>query len=97
MRISDWSSDVCSSDLQLRAHMAAIGTPILGDGKYGGAEAFIAGLDLERRLHLHACTLEIPKPSGQMLRVRAPLPRSEERRVGQECVSTCRSRWCQYP
>lgn len=59
---------------QLRAHMAAIGTPILGDGKYGGADAFIAGLDLERRLHLHAYALEIPAPAGQVLRSRAPVP-----------------------
>ncbi len=59
---------------QLRAHMAAIGTPILGDGKYGGREAFIGGLPLEQRLHLHAWRLEIPKPAGGVLTVSAPLP-----------------------
>jgi 23S rRNA pseudouridine955/2504/2580 synthase len=59
---------------QLRAHMAAIGTPILGDGKYGGRESFIAGFGLQKRLHLHACRLTIPKPSGGMLIVAAPLP-----------------------
>ncbi len=58
---------------QLRAHMAAIGTPILGDGKYGGREAFISGLGLEKQLHLHAWRLEIPKPSGGVLAVAAPL------------------------
>lgn len=59
---------------QLRAHLAAIGTPILGDGKYGGAAAFIGGLGLEKRLHLHAWRLEIPRPAGGRLTVTAPLP-----------------------
>ncbi len=59
---------------QLRAHMAAIGTPILGDGKYGGTGAFVAGGGLAKRLHLHALFLEIPKPAGGMLTLRAPLP-----------------------
>lgn len=58
---------------QLRAHMAAIGTPILGDGKYGGREAFISGINLEKRLHLHAWRLEIPKPEGGILAISAPL------------------------
>ncbi len=57
---------------QLRVHMAAIGTPILGDGKYGGREAFIAGLG--NRLHLHARTIELPRLKGAPLRVTAPLP-----------------------
>jgi 23S rRNA pseudouridine955/2504/2580 synthase len=59
---------------QLRAHMAAIGTPVLGDGKYGGSKAFISGQGLEQRLHLHARTIEIPKPGGGILRATAPLP-----------------------
>jgi 23S rRNA pseudouridine955/2504/2580 synthase len=60
---------------QLRAHMAAIGTPILGDGKYGGRESFIAGFGLQKRLHLHASRLTIPKPSGGVIKVTAPLPK----------------------
>jgi 23S rRNA pseudouridine955/2504/2580 synthase len=59
---------------QLRAHCAAIGTPILGDGKYGGAAAHLPGGAAAHRLHLHARTLEIPYPSGGMLKVSAPLP-----------------------
>jgi 23S rRNA pseudouridine955/2504/2580 synthase len=59
---------------QLRAHCAAIGTPILGDGKYGGAGAHLAGIPGGRRLHLHARSLSIPHPDGGMLRVAAPLP-----------------------
>jgi 23S rRNA pseudouridine955/2504/2580 synthase len=43
---------------QLRAHMAAIGHPIVGDAKYGGAEAFLTG-GVSRKLHLHARRLKI--------------------------------------
>src|SRR3546814_4856986 len=83
MRISDWSSDVCSSDL-------------LGPG--GPA----ARLPVERG----AQRLDVLQPGlGQrlcLLRL-GHLPhhreaaRSEERRVGKECVRTCRSRWSPYP
>jgi len=59
---------------QLRAHCAAIGTPILGDGKYGGAAAHIPGGAAAHRLHLHARALEIPHPAGFTLKVAAPLP-----------------------
>lgn len=60
---------------QLRVHAAAIGCPILGDGKYGGQEAFVAGQGLSRKLHLHARELAIPHPTtGAPLVVRAPLP-----------------------
>jgi 23S rRNA pseudouridine955/2504/2580 synthase len=59
---------------QLRAHCAAIGTPILGDGKYGGAAAHIPGGAAEHRLHLHARSLAIPHPAGFTLEITAPLP-----------------------
>ncbi|MBV9584755.1 MAG: RluA family pseudouridine synthase [Alphaproteobacteria bacterium] len=59
---------------QLRAHCAALGTPILGDGKYGGAAAQLAGGAPEHRLCLHARSLEIPHPAGSTLSVKAPLP-----------------------
>jgi 23S rRNA pseudouridine955/2504/2580 synthase len=59
---------------QLRAHCAAIGTPILGDGKYGDATAHIAGVPESRRLHLHARALSIPHPLGGRWEVTAPLP-----------------------
>src|SRR3546814_7093151 len=68
MRISDWSSDVCSSDL--------------------GAEALPYGV---KRL-LGGLTFSL----GLVLVVVAGAERSEERRVGKECVSTCRSRWSPY-
>lgn len=59
---------------QLRAHCAAIGTPILGDGKYGGAAAHALGGAAAHQLHLHARALEIPHPAGFTLKVTAPLP-----------------------
>lgn len=60
---------------QLRAHMAAIGTPILGDGKYGGAGAAVQGAETAKTLHLHARRIVIPHPrSGRMIDVTAPLP-----------------------
>ena len=59
---------------QLRAHCAALGTPILGDGKYGGNAAQLPGGAAAHRLHLHARSLEIPHPDGGTLRVTAPLP-----------------------
>src|SRR3546814_1137410 len=68
MRISDWSSDVCSSDLLRQADNLY---RLVGKGQDLVQELVDAGDD-----HLHG--------------------RSEERRVGKECVSTCRSRWSPY-
>ncbi len=63
---------------QLRAHRAAIGHPIVGDGKYGGQEAFLTG-SVSRKMHLHARRLIIDHPAGkhggsERLDVTAPLP-----------------------
>ncbi len=58
---------------QLRAHMAAIGHPIVGDGKYGGPDAFVTG-GISRKLHLHARRLRIDSPSGGKIDVTAELP-----------------------
>ena len=46
----------------------------MGDGKYGGAAAHLAGVVGASRLHLHARSLAIPSPAGGLLRVAAPLP-----------------------
>ncbi len=59
---------------QLRAHCVAIGTPILGDGKYGGAGAQLAGVPDDRALHLHARSIVLPHPRRGTLSVVAPLP-----------------------
>src|SRR3546814_14755579 len=75
MRISDWSSDVCSSDIR--------GTDIqLGGNAEMRILAETEGLDGEVREKMEA-------------QIRAEV-RSEERRVGKECVSTCRYRWSPY-
>jgi 23S rRNA pseudouridine955/2504/2580 synthase len=58
---------------QLRVHMAAIGHPIVGDGKYGGKEAFLTGA-ISRKLHLHSRRLRIDHPDGGKLDVTAALP-----------------------
>lgn len=59
---------------QLRVHCAALGTPIAGDGKYGGQEAYLTG-GVSRKLHLHARGIRLPHPGGRgMIEVRAPLP-----------------------
>jgi 23S rRNA pseudouridine955/2504/2580 synthase len=58
---------------QLRAHMAAIGHPIVGDGKYGGADSFLTG-GISRKLHLHARRLKIDSPDGGKIDVTAALP-----------------------
>jgi 23S rRNA pseudouridine955/2504/2580 synthase len=58
---------------QLRAHMASIGHPIVGDAKYGGAEAFLTG-GISRKLHLHARRIRIDAPDGGKIDVRAELP-----------------------
>ena len=58
---------------QLRAHMAALGHPIVGDAKYGGAEAFLTG-GISRKLHLHARRLKIDAPGGGVIDMTAELP-----------------------
>jgi 23S rRNA pseudouridine955/2504/2580 synthase len=58
---------------QLRVHMAAIGHPIVGDGKYGGQEAFLTG-SISRKMHLHARRLVIDAPGGATLDTTAELP-----------------------
>ncbi len=59
---------------QLRVHCAAIGAPIMGDGKYGGAAAYLAGGGFSKQLHLHARALTLPRRDGGELRLVAPLP-----------------------
>src|SRR3546814_1799090 len=99
MRISDWSSDVCSSDL-CRGGSAAIGAlchaklPVLKLTQHL-AEGFsilepVNTLVKERLRETGACRGDADPAISQRLQ------RSEERRVGKECVRTCRSRWSPY-
>src|SRR3546814_1163614 len=80
MRISDWSSDVCSSDL-------------VDDAVAAAKAAFKSWSQTTRDERLAVLTriVEEYKKRGADL-----AKRSEERRVGKECVSTCRSRWSPY-
>src|SRR3546814_19775043 len=79
MRISDWSSDVCSSDLVRR--LARL--PIRLAPRHVRDRGDLLRLGAALR-------------AGRQGRDPAPQVRSEERRVGKECVSTCRSRWSPY-
>ena len=58
---------------QLRVHMAAIGHPIVGDGKYGGPAAFLTG-GISRKMHLHARRIRVDHPDGGRIDVEAELP-----------------------
>src|SRR3546814_4368964 len=85
MRISDWSSDVCSSDLQRIAALRRVGI-------------------FQPRIVSHQRIREVSGRNRAKIgfkprradRMHPELDRSEERRVGKECVSTCRSRWSPY-
>src|SRR3546814_20090387 len=106
MRISDWSSDVCSSDLR---------RPSADEAMTCTAKHIIVSIQhLDRSLHKPFCGHHLidnrhPSPlvrslSGQLMfpphllgsNHSAQSARSEERRVGKECVSTCGSRWSPY-
>src|SRR3546814_6753786 len=81
MRISDWSSDVCSSDLaQQRNVRGAVG--IVFDPLHARRDTFLVALEVDDVVMLLVATADVA--------------RSEERRVGKECVSTCRTRWSPY-
>src|SRR3546814_20906347 len=112
MRISDWSSDVCSSDLAdvtIHLLLEVILQPSRCGGDCDGARRIFEVEVFRRRLHpkevfgdaaiiadargrgltLDAQKIEVGLDElGKIARIR-----SEERRVGKECVSTCRSRW----
>src|SRR3546814_12570210 len=94
MRISDWSSDVCSSDLEdsglVKQHAGEAGRAL---------EAGQPGQALGRGRHVLALVLVAARHQEPVHPAPGQLPaeRSDERRVGQECVSTCRSRWSPYP
>src|SRR3546814_8744482 len=109
MRISDWSSDVCSSDLvvcvvalgegsrqMVLASISRLGTNTLeifpgkdfGDVRSGKITTLVVA-DAEALAHEPYAASVTPTVSTSGTR-------SEERRVGKECVSTCRSRWSPY-
>jgi len=58
---------------QIRVHLASLGTPIVGDFKYGGTDARPSGA-IADKLHLHARSIDIGRPDGGRLQATAPLP-----------------------
>src|SRR3546814_18231842 len=93
MRISDWSSDVCSSDLWIAPRQARRGEPAvrLHDEQLAPEAAL-----LQRLLQPPEIAVDDRADIGVGDRRVGPFVRSEERRVGKECVSTCSSRWATY-
>src|SRR3546814_19760792 len=92
MRISDWSSDVCSSDLLYQDTAAAnwdLGSCGSQTTFNSGRAILAAAADVRDQL-LDAAATELEADRGDLEL------RSEERRVGKECVRTCRSRWSPY-
>src|SRR3546814_14617214 len=105
MRISDWSSDVCSSDLHTRRLLqpfVAAGAPLSGRPRPESQPDLCGG----RGRALYLCSSRFDELDiGIAIEERCvfesdsyvnPGVRSEERRVGKECVSPCRSRWSPY-
>src|SRR3546814_14483789 len=98
MRISDWSSDVCSSDLckgvadmtaSASTNGAALGVSCAGAVMLASGIGDAPALSPE--------DAEMACEDAELAeRTTGEAPRSEERRVGKECVSTCRSRWSPY-
>src|SRR3546814_14158385 len=122
MRISDWSSDVCSSDLQIEGFGIRLDDAITrerrtlraryrlvsadnGQVLLDAAAASDAGIDVTTSeyatIAAEQTALErLSEDIADQISTRVALyirNRSEERRVGKECVSTCRSRWSPYP
>src|SRR3546814_18964563 len=108
MRISDWSSDVCSSDLPLGAkdyssfliNIANSGADTLVVIAYG-ADAANSIKQAKQFGLLEKMNIVVPYMSAFLEKEIGPeimggVYRSEERRVGKECVSTCSSRWSPY-
>src|SRR3546814_18845564 len=116
MRISDWSSDVCSSDrvfgLGIAAHVRMralpgevkrlvqllIDTPeVIEADRVTGEDCFLAKVLVSDMRQLETVIDRfVPYSATDPAIIQSATVRSDERRVGKECVSTCRSRWSPY-
>src|SRR3546814_20088984 len=98
MRISDWSSDVCSSDLVGWHRLVAAKAQVDALADLAGEDALVTATERYATLRrfspafLDAFTFKA-SGTGTALIKAIDVIRSEERRVGKECVSTCSSRW----
>src|SRR3546814_2686201 len=92
MRISDWSSDVCSSDLDADWDTIVCAVEEAAAEHLADAAGDVPVDDsVARARTLLRNAVSPPKPTA--VEIRSSTPRSEERRVGTECVRTCRPRW----
>src|SRR3546814_7505831 len=103
MRISDWSSDVCSSDLKRSAEVIGWEDDASIIGGSFLVMARVDGVPLPQHPSYHVAGLlqELTEEQRQAswadaITTIASINRSEERRVGKECVSSCRYRWSTY-
>src|SRR3546814_13444480 len=101
MRISDWSSDVCSSDLGAAASRngrwgGGNSYPPGHGGNPGGVQPSLGARDGEMQGNRNFNGSYMAGSSALYSGASDSTSRSEERRVGKECVSTCRSRWSPY-
>src|SRR3546814_1509211 len=88
MRISDWSSDVCSSDLKRKSKKRTTRLKSVNRRAYSQTHSgHLCGVENSERKKM---------TPEKLKKRRSTAMRSEERRVGKECVSTCRSRWSPY-
>src|SRR3546814_18377119 len=101
MRISDWSSDVCSSDL------IALSRPVVAAAERGDIDMWVRAKPEAERVQLSiidwherqavAAPLDLARRETEIAALSDGWTwRSEERRVGKECVRQCRSRWWPY-
>src|SRR3546814_17737961 len=101
MRISDWSSDVCSSDLylsrsirsQLAAGLVAIVLLVGGTGSWAAVTDLAGAVVTSGHFVVDSYVKKVQHTTGGVVGEILVRERSEERGVGKECVSTCRSRW----
>src|SRR3546814_18647957 len=104
MRISDWSSDVCSSDLVSSQKVIEVIAPVMPELLGGSAD--LSGSNNTKAKSQRVLTRDDAggnylhygvREHAMAAAMNGMALRSEERRVGKECVSTCRSRWSPYP
>src|SRR3546814_16623676 len=92
MRMSDWSSDVCSSDLRIDSSACAQGSSTGMPAKWASSD-----ISTDGTASSHATQCAVARLTTHSTSDSTAMLRSEERRVGKECVSTCSSRSPPHP